>query len=84
MKRILSAFSVITIVGSAFAFAPTKGGVYCASTVQNVGCALAVQRTESANDKPHGIYYKYNNWNGSASDCLPTRCETATILYNEI
>lgn len=84
MKRVLSACAVVAIVSSALAFAPTKGGSFCASLVQNAGCAVVNGKTELNNGKPGTVYYKDNAWNGNSANCSATQCSTQVTFYPEI
>lgn len=84
MKRILSAVAVVAIVSGALAFAPAKkGGTFCAAFTLNGSCTLVNGKTEIDNGKSHATYFKYNAWDGQASNCITGRCETQVELYNE-
>lgn len=83
MKILLSALVIIASLSIAFAVAPNKGGSWCASSIQNVGCAIITGKTQILNGKPCPTYFKHNEWDGTPTSCLSTRCDTQVILCIE-
>lgn len=83
MKRIISAIAVVAIVTSALAFAPKKGGQYCAANTSGGTCNIISGVTELGTTGGF-TRFKFAAWNGVANTCTGSpNCTTQTTFYNE-
>ena len=81
IKMGLTALAVFAVVGGALAFKTKSLGLtFCASTIQNSGCAV-VSSLKIVTGAPNFFYDA--NWDGIPAHCNPVVCPTAVRFIND-